>query len=442
MPSNAAATGVRDAPPLPMESRRQPICGALQDEIDSLCSELLDRYEEASLVHRLTERLSTVLGEAEISRLVLEEASQVLGAHSAALWLSAGSDTVLAAQVVVRGQASPGAPEAEVLQVLDSGRPWLREGSDALDPVVAVPLPDLDERPLGVLVLRGRTENRPYRTGSVKTLTALATLAASFIRNDRLAQEARRAAARQREDEISRQIHRGLLPSADPEFDGLDIAGICLAADNIGGDYYGYMPLDGGCLGVALADVTGHGVGAALYMASAKSALQFEAGQAGSPGDLLGRTNRALAADFGEAGLFATAFFARFAPGGRRIDYSNGGHKPPVLVRQDGTVDRLHAGGVALGVIEDLVFEDRTATLDQGDCLVLYTDGLTETRDARRRFYSRERLERKVRDLRTRDAKTIRDRIVEDLRQHCGESAIQDDVTLVVVRAVAQRRSC
>ena len=186
---------------------------------------------------------------------------------------------------------------------------------------------------LGALVLQGRPAGRSYLTGEIKLMTAIAALAAAFIRNERLAERARGADARRRQDEIARQIHRGLLPRHDPLFAGLDISGGFRAADAVGGDYYGYVAMSDGSLGIAIADVSGHGVGAALYMAIAKGALQSEARDILSAGDVLGRVNEVLASDFSATDMFATFVFARFLPDGRRVVWSNAGHNPPLLLR-------------------------------------------------------------------------------------------------------------
>ena len=186
---------------------------------------------------------------------------------------------------------------------------------------------------------------------------------------------------------------------------------------------------------LAMADVSGHGVGAALYMAAAKGALQAEARRAFSPADLLRRTNEALAADFARSDVFATAFFARFHAGGRRMESANGGHNPPVLLRAGGGIELLDRGGAALGVLPDLLFEEEEKDFQPGDLLFVYTDGLTEARDAAGRFYGRDRLVQLLERNRSSDARTIVGVVLEDLETYCGRSS--DDVTLIAVRGVS-----
>jgi sigma-B regulation protein RsbU (phosphoserine phosphatase) len=266
-------------------------------------------------------------------------------------------------------------------------------------------------------------------------------LTAAFIRNHRLAEQAQRTAARLRETEIAREVHRGLLPAENPAFPGLDISASCIAAEEIGGDYYGFIDMVDGSIGVAMSDVSGHGVGAALYMAAAKGALQAEARRVVSPGDLLRRVNEALAADFSKSDVFATAFFARFYPGGRRFSFANGGHNPALLIRANGEVERLEPGGPALGVLPGVDYEEDIRRFAEGDLLIVYTDGLVEARDPQQRFYGIDRLTRLAGECRNHDADTIKARLLADLSMHCRAQQHRDDVTIVVVRAADQGAS-
>ena len=266
--------------------------------------------------------------------------------------------------------------------------------------------------------------------------TALATLTAAFIRNERLAAEARYSEARARDDEIARQVHRGLLPHGEPTLPGLEISGCCRAAENVGGDYYGYISMPDGSLGLVMADVAGHGVAAALYMAAAKGALQAEARRILSPAELLRRANVALVGDFSASDVFATVFFGRFEPGGRGFEYANGGHNPPLLVRVDGNVDALGPTGPALGFLPGLDYREESRKLEPGDVFVVYTDGLVESRDSKNRLYGMDRLREAVIGCRHLGAAEIRDRLLEELESHCDGKTAHDDVTLVVIRAV------
>ncbi len=404
-----------------------------ESEIASLCAEVIERYEEATFVYRLAEQIGTVLGERAIAALVVREAMSVLGAATGQLWLKSGGDLELAAAV----PEVPTAPlAAAVEEAVATGRPMVEDGSLGAMASAVVALPDVSGAILGMLVLSGRPEGRGYRTGEIKLMTTIASLAAAFIRNERLAEAARRAEARIREGEIAREVHRGLLPRHDPLFAGLDVSGGFRAADGLGGDYYGYVAMADGSLGIAIADVSGHGVGAAMYMAIAKGALQSEARDVLSAGDVLYRVNEVLASDFSASDTFATLVFARFLPDGRRVVWSNAGHNPPILLRHSGEVESLRPCGPALGVVAGARWRDVEQLFSPGDVLLFYTDGLVEARDGAKRPFGTAGLIEAARRPSV-NAAGMRENVLSALDRHVGAMPIADDVTLVVVRGVA-----
>lgn len=436
-----AQQGDRPARTLPPDdSERDRLLARIacqEAEIDSLCAEVLTRYEEATFVYRLSERIGSVLGERAIAALVVKEAALVLGAHAAELWLKCPGS-------IIRAAALPGAPREDattepppaVCEAIATGRTAVDETSSGRAASAVVALPDGPGAYLGALALHGRSEGRSYLAGEVKLMTAIAALAAAFIRNERLADKARGADARRREDEIARQVHRGLLPRHDPLFAGLDVSGGFKAADGVGGDYYGYVAMADGSLGVAIADVSGHGVGAALYMAIAKGALESEARDTLSSGDVLGRVNEVLASDFSTTDMFATLVFARFLPDARRIIWSNAGHNPPLLLRRDGSVEWLKPCGPALGIVAGARWRDVDQRFAEGDMIVLYTDGVVEARDSSRRFFGTDRLVEAARRPAA-SAAEIRANILDALARHAGTAPLRDDFTLIVARGVA-----
>ena len=422
----------------PPASAAAPEGACHEGEIRSLCGEILDRYEELTLIYRLCERLGSVLDQRAIAGLVLEEAARTLGARAGEVWLLGDGPPQPAASHPPGRAPHELAYDHAARCAAESARTYLAEALGTEESVVGVPLPGASGEAIGVMVLRGRDRGRSYRAGEIKLLGALASLSSAFIRNTRLSAEVRRAERRKREDEIARQIHLGLLPRVDPEVAGLEVAGSHRAAESIGGDYYGYLGLPRGEFGLAMADVSGHGVGAALYMAAAKGALQAEARRDPSPEIVLRRTNEVLVADFSESDVFATAVFLRFSPGGARLTCGNAGHTPPVLVRADGTVERLERGGVALGLFAGQEYEQEERAFGAGDVLVVCTDGLVEARDAGRRPFGIERVTEVAARARSHDASRIRDLLLDSMAAHRAGAPAADDVTLVVVKRVRE----
>ena len=401
-------------------------------DVESLCREVLERYEEVTFVYRLCERIGAVLDESALARLVLSDVLAVLGADAGEVWLRCGEGLSLAASAP--GEAAP-LPLPAIAEVAETGRTWVLDDERGAAAAAAVALPSSAGTPLGVIALFGRPTDRTYRTGEVRLLTAVASLTAAFVRNIRFGEAVRRADARRREDDIAYQVHRGLFPRHEPVFPGLEVSGGFRAAEWIGGDYYGYVPMPDGSLGVAVADVAGHGVGAALFMAIAKGALESEARARVSPAEILTRVNRVVASDLGAADLFATFFFAGIRPGGREIRWASAGHNPPVVLRASGEVAMLPPSGPALGLTGAAGWSDAATPLATGDVVVVYTDGVVEARDSGRQPFGLERLVAAARRPGA-SAATIREHILLALARHTGPVAPSDDRTVVVLRAV------
>lgn len=229
-------------------------------------------------------------------------------------------------------------------------------------------------------------------------------------------------------------IQKGLLPAEPPAVAGADLAGLCLPAANVGGDYYDLLVDGEGRLVILIADVAGHSIGSALLMAMARSVLRREVESGASPGEVLRATNAAMFSDLVNAGLFITMFCARYDPASGRLTFANAGHNPPVLAAPDGPAEELDADGAAIGFLDDLPFEEGERTMEPGSCLVLYTDGVVEALDPADEQFGEERLAELVSAMSPTGARAVVDAVVDALNDFTGGSAQRDDITLVAVR--------
>ena len=232
---------------------------------------------------------------------------------------------------------------------------------------------------------------------------------------------------------IARDVQGALLPAADPVLAGYDIAGMNVPTWEIGGDYFDYLPQPDGRLGVAIADVSGKGVAAALIMATFRAALRAQ-----RPRDIplvqVGvRLNRILL-DSMDASRFVTAVYGLLDPGTGAFAYANCGHNPPVLVRAGGACEMLASGGPALGMWSGAQFNPDTVTLERGDTLALYTDGVIEVMNAGGEMFGTERLERALRRCAGNTARECIQAVVDDTQAFAGRRAYDDDFTLVIVK--------
>ena len=232
---------------------------------------------------------------------------------------------------------------------------------------------------------------------------------------------------------VAREVQSGLLPVAPPDLPGYDIAAVALPTWAIGGDYYDYVPLDRGRLGLVVADVSGKGIPAALIMATFRAALRTEMRRHAHLGTVAARLNRAVL-ESRDASRFVTAFCGVLDGASGRLTYVNCGHNPPLLLRASGGRERLQHGGPALGLLGEARFEAGTAALEPGDCLVLYTDGVVEPTDDDDREFGTERLEAAVREAAGRPAAEALRSVIGATRAFAGRDDYDDDFTLVVVQ--------
>lgn len=237
-----------------------------------------------------------------------------------------------------------------------------------------------------------------------------------------------------RELELAKGIQQSFLPSSIPRIEGADLAAINLPALEVGGDFYDFIPITRDNWGLAIADVSGKGVPAALFMALSRTLLRASATRNPTPVDAIVRANRLIAED-ARSGMFVTLFYAILDARNRRLVYVNAGHNPPLLFPKDGrTVKLLKAEGIPLGVREEMDLEEQEVRLETGDVVVLYTDGVTEAMNANEDFFGDERLADVVRDNAAKSAQQILDAIRNAVLAFAGDRPQYDDITLIVLK--------
>jgi sigma-B regulation protein RsbU (phosphoserine phosphatase) len=236
------------------------------------------------------------------------------------------------------------------------------------------------------------------------------------------------------ESQLARQVMQGLLPAAIPSLDGFDIATFNQSSTDVGGDYYDFIPLGDQRWGLVIADVVGKGIAAALLVSAIRASLTSLAGLELALRAIFRRANRFFH-DSTVGGRYVTVFYAVLDVPLRRLIYVNAGHPPTILVRADGRIELLEEGGVPLGMFEDPRYYEGFTTLNAGDVLGLFTDGITDATNALEEPYGLERLIEAIQQMRAGSAAAIRDHVRADVRRFAGEQ-MTDDETLVVIKAV------
>lgn len=237
------------------------------------------------------------------------------------------------------------------------------------------------------------------------------------------------------------EIQRTLLPEKLPDLPNFDFAAHYQTSARAGGDYYDFFPLRDNNLGLFIADVSGHGTPAAVLMAITHALAHSKPDSHTPAGDLLTHLNQRLTRSYLRAGMFVTAFYAVLEPDTRQFTYARAGHNPPRLVRDGKVIPLDSAGSLPMGVLEEETFDDATLTLQKGDLLLLYTDGITEamapeTSDGRRELFGQDRLDQVLIESACNSAEDCITRVrkaVSDFGQH---SALMDDQTLIAIRCM------
>jgi serine phosphatase RsbU (regulator of sigma subunit) len=233
--------------------------------------------------------------------------------------------------------------------------------------------------------------------------------------------------------DIARALQIAILPATFPARPGCDGAARMIPATTMGGDFYDFIELPDGRIGLVMADVAGKGVPAAFFMAVARTNLRDLAPYYAEPGACLAQTNDVLCTQ-NPMELFVTVFYCVFDPATGMLSYANGGHNPPYVRRVDGSVDVLSGAiGLVLGVIPGVVYPDHSMQLQAGDRLVLYTDGVTEAFNPADEAYGAERLIAEVKAHGDGPAAALVERICRSVTNFAGAAPQSDDITLTVL---------
>ncbi len=235
------------------------------------------------------------------------------------------------------------------------------------------------------------------------------------------------------------EIQQGLLPKELPRLKGCEVAAGCTPARVVGGDYFDVIRLGDTRVAIAIADVVGKGMAAALLMSNLQAIVRSFVTSGISPAELCSKANEVIAGNIAP-GKFITFFCAVIDTERLVIEYCNAGHNPPMVVKQSGEVEKLVQGGPLLGVFPEMKYDGGSAKLSPGDVLVLYTDGITEAERTESEEFGEARLLEAVARTQSDGAEAIKQNILDSVRQFAGES-LQDDVTLVVLTTAARRKA-
>jgi sigma-B regulation protein RsbU (phosphoserine phosphatase) len=430
-------------------------------------------------LHGLGEAFSETIRPHDLHRLIVEGATRILDAHGGALYMADRTGGKLTPAFISKGcpplvdvppnivQQAAATPialesylrlhsiapgEGMIGRVWQSGQPvYLNEFSEAPElanlrdsafgtaSVMAASL-SYGKQDLGVLAIANGPMGAPFSQGDFVVFKSIAEQSAFALYNAIIYSMANEKKRLDHDLEIARDIQRILLPAEAPAINGFEISGINVPARQVIGDYFDYIHVDDERLGVAIADVSGKGVPASLIMAICRSVLRSEAARNPSPADVLQKVNRQLYPDIKEDMFISMAYLILdHGNNGNGVTLARAGHDAPLLYkRQSQSVTPIKPPGMVVGIDSGNVFDritgDFAVPLERDDCLVLYTDGVTEALDTEGNEFGLERTIQSVRASATDGAQAIVKQVINDVRNFTGSHPQNDDITLIAIR--------
>jgi sigma-B regulation protein RsbU (phosphoserine phosphatase) len=302
-----------------------------------------------------------------------------------------------------------------------------RTNSEMVAPIIS------NNEVIGVFDLES-DELNAYSNDDMEVLMLLASQVAIIIEKVMLHDQLIEKQRLETQLEVARQVQLELLPARDPELEGFDISAYNFPTEEVSGDYYDWVRIYDDQIGIVIADVSGKGMPAALLMAFLRASLRAATHIGYAPHISMSKVNYLLWESI-ERNQFVTAFYGILDATNRTIAYSNAGHNPPLLMDKDGTARFEERGGVPLGMFRDTRYYEYFETMEPGQMLVLYTDGVTEAMNTAGEEYGRERLVDAVRQARELTAREIIDFIHRDVIEWTEGLGAHDDVTFFIIKA-------
>ncbi len=353
----------------------------------------------------------------------------------------------------------------------NGGNQMLSQESETLKQInsaLILPIATKDQL-LGVISLGPRMGDLPFSREDQDLVKAVAAQLSFAIENSQLVRLKAEEERMRRELEFATEVQQRLFPQCPPQVAHLQLSGICYPARDVGGDYYDFLELENGQVGIAVADVSGKGISAALLMSVLQASLRAQArATTARMTDLISSMNRLLR-ESTDTSHYATFFYAQFDAESRRLSYVNAGHNPPILIRgsvnpprsksnltngknesrmdlspfsqtlasatiSEETICLLTTGGPVIGLLEDCEYEYGSVELVSGDVLVAYTDGISEARNPEGEEFGEERLIQAVAENARLSADELRERIIDIVRCWQRDEPQHDDMTMVIMK--------
>ena len=414
-----------------------------EEDLDSLTAELIDSQDQLLALYDLTQTTRSQLDIGQLLGPLVNEAIRLVKAEGAFVVLQM-SEAGLLVELQPAGLTADtilidffrqvqSAEQELLLSAHDpAGLPLLNVTNLFVAPII---VEKRIQAVLGLFLSQPAVSLSPQ----LKLARAIASFAGAQIENALMHQKILEQTRMQTELELAARIQLQLLPNTPPQLPGLEMYASSKPAWQVGGDYYDFVYREGWPCTLAVGDVSGKGMSAAMLMAMLRTAIRSKASALPTPTPevVIGYSNELMYNDFTEVGMFATLFISRYEPEKRELLYANAGHSPVIHCPANGFAKLLEADGPAMGVLPISLSEDQTLTLNPGDVLVVATDGFNEASDPQGELFGYTRLLRVVETVAHKSAPEIAEALFEAVRAFSTGHRQDDDQTLLVIKGVA-----
>lgn len=415
--------------------------------------------DKLRLLLDITKKISRSLNLEELLNLVMDTLSSLIPFDAAGIYIirrnRAGEVDAGGNGTIFRAEAVRGYDIEELLELrLKQGEGIIGRVAQTAEPIISpavrkdpryvnareetrsemvAPIISNDEV-IGVFDLESDQLNA-YTPDDLQVLLLLASHVAIIIEKVTLHEQLIEKKRMEGQLEVARQVQLELLPASDPEVEGFDISAYNFPTEEVSGDYYDWVRIYDDQIGLVVADVSGKGVPAALLMAFLRASLRAAIHIGYAPHVSMAKVNYLLWESI-ERNQFVTAFYAVLDATNKTLVYTNAGHNPPLIMDADGTARLIEPGGLPLGMFRDTRYYEYYLSIQPGQVLVLYTDGVSEAMNKSGEEYGRERLEARVREGRHLGAKDLIDFIYQHVLDFTEGQGATDDITLVIIKAL------
>jgi sigma-B regulation protein RsbU (phosphoserine phosphatase) len=422
-------------------------------EVEHAANELAERYEEINLLYSISEILGRTVSLEEGAATILKEVSETVGAHRGSILIHdhaseslhviarIGGEGIATSPIALDDGCSVGAHVFRTLRsvIVDDGD-MICEAERAYRRGAMLTVPILwtaqdGSEPLGVVNLSDRRSGQAFTAGDLKLVTAIASQVGAAIQNARLVRQSLDQQRLQQEMQLAHDLQMKLLPDTRHVAPEAVVSARVVPAEDVGGDFYNLYRLPRDRIGVMIGDVSGHGYEAALIMALTMSASAIHAQGTDDPSEMLRRLYMSVKEELTTTEMFVSAFYAVVDRDAGILRYGNMGHPHAFVVSKDGEVERLEAGGPPLGMADEAPTAGKRQWDIDGDILLLFTDGITDARNAAGARLDEDPVLACVKENRGKSPEEIATAVFALLDDYTGDVPRRDDLTLVVLKS-------